>query len=199
VLRIDKGGYLKRTDVNVDITPFLPAFLFEVCELQDGVTFRDICLLLHPHQMFLSIMFQGLSIMLEEAFTVFHNDDAREDLTYLELWWDVEYHKGRLTGNDVPSFHGVDVEATGEMPYSLILDNPALLLDLPVKLGPIQLSDSQTMAEDGLANYTFPEPDYTLGNIIAGVVEELTFFGSPQAREQAKAEMNEKVERITKQ
>lgn len=171
-LIIQKNGKLFDLETAKDVTHHAPTLLFEPCRLDEDVTLKDIFLLIQHHiDVFEKILGNWCREFTTEALST---PSQVEDLLYLELYYTLQVEDGALEGINHPNFHGVGQDS----PYSLSFLPLNKLADLPVKLGPAQIEQS-----------SYPTL-YTLGNILNGILWELSFYGPPAQRDQLAKEVN---------
>ena len=226
---IKKGEYVER-----DITKNAIRYLFEPCELEQGVSLRDVFLLLNTElDIFDSIIGNWCKEIVTEGLTQpskpYQFDE--EGIEYLELYWSFYYDDGSeygpsFYGYNRPSFHGIgferkenkyfdwtskdgskDIEhAKGSRTnWGISFSKANDLIDIPVKL-----DDKVTVFDDNLDHegdhkaktgwhYSLTEykgATYTLGNILEGIVWEMSFHGGPGNRDKVSQELRDTVDDI---
>lgn len=185
ILTIHPGGKLYRTKDSgtaEDVTSKIPFFTqFYECKIIEGVTLRDIFLLLQRDIAFWKILVNNyVECFVEEGLK-----PPREpvDLDFLELYYWIEIEDGKLIGLTHPEFHGHKDNQSFAIDFCAAND----LAHLPVKLGGLRTCKK---------TYT---PSYTLGDIICGIIWELSFYGPPEERDETSemlmARYNDVIER----
>lgn len=181
-IQIEKSGKLSATryendqTIAFDATDKAPNLLFEPCTIAEGVTLRDIFLLIAKHLDVFEKLFQNwcreytAEALSDQDFV----DDPEDPLEFLELYHQLEIDEGTLYGMDRTDFHAIGKDSTGEVvAYSLSFLPTYKIAHLPVKLGPVRLEDGNTYATT-----------YTLGKILYGILWELSFYGPPSNRDE---------------
>jgi len=228
-LRITKGGRLIDTDhyskgsQENDVTDIAIRYLFEPCTLEEGVTLRDIFLLLDSNlAMFDTIIGNWCSDIVTEGLTKpakEYGDYDANGIEYLELCYNVNYdnkRKTELRGLTRADFGGVGWELredkcfdwvdpeTGKpqvefhkgsrIPWGVSMSPANNLINLPVKL-----SNKLIISDSDLDNYckqlySFNNPEFSLGMILYSIIWELSFFGGPDKREDFKENSRKDLE-----
>ena len=228
-LRIKKGGKLAQTRwvydeekdagsyVERDVTEQAVTRLFEPCVIEDGVTLRDIFLLLNTElDIFDTIIRNWCKEIVTEGLNR-EKSEKKSEVEYLELYWhifkDKDYDTGKscLGGYIFPSFHGVGYMAEedqyehdtlmlrkGERQgYGVSFTPASDLMDLPVKLlEEITLYNEEDWKE---TPQKFELGEYSLGHVLYGIIWELSFHGGPAQRDEAAKEIFERVDEIKKE
>jgi hypothetical protein len=197
-LTIKKGGKLARTGwkgdtwVTEDVTDRAISLLFEQCDLEEGVTLRDLFLLLNTElEIFDCVLGNWCKEIVQEGLAAPSTRNLGFDK--LELYWHIgtttEDGKTRLFGHHFPEFHGVGKAdendryyPVGErISYSLSFLSSSDLVDLPLEL----CTESKLFDEDDWQKQPTPlgEAPFTLGQILYGVLWELSFYGAPEDRD----------------
>jgi hypothetical protein len=196
-LEIVKGGRLVKVQwkfdpseqegeyVRIDVTDDVPMFLFEHCTIEEGVTLRDIFLLIQKHIYFFRVV---LNNWVEEFVTecLLQETEKDEDLEYLELYWHVENDLDGTYGNTFPCFHGIDGKG---QPWSISLSKLCKYAHLPVKL-----NDILTLVIHRDKVETYENPQFSLGQILHGIVWEISYYGQPSKRDATFDMITERVE-----
>lgn len=207
-----------------DITKQAIRHLFEVCELEEGVTLKDIFLLLNTElDIFDAVIGNWCKDIVTEGLT---QPEKPYDLStydpdqieYLELVYTPEYDldgddKDVLYGIHRPDFGGVGVVLQAENEHHKAGERIAWgvsftpsneLINIPVKLSDkfsiyegILKWDKTSTGDRVLAS--FSNPTYTLGGILEGIIWELSFHGGPGSRKIRKDELDEAVKSIKKE
>jgi hypothetical protein len=201
-LRLISGGRLLSTKwdgdskryVTTDVTPSAPCYLFEACELDAGVILRDIFLLLQQHiDFYQNAIGNHVTEFVAEGLQQQQTKPEDSGLSYLELSWKLEYSpkEKRLWGNLRPRFCGFapDGEKCG---LSGSYANELALL--PVRLNhqfPIVVQQKKTPELQD-----FNGAEFSLGQILEGIIWELSYFGGPQGRKEFESLIAETISEI---
>lgn len=235
-LEIRKGGKLVETkwvydDVaevgayhEFDRTDKVFRYLWDICELEEGVTLKDIFLLLNTDLDIFDVIIgnwckdivtEGLT-QPEKPYDLSKYDP--EQIEYLELYYTPEYSDNKY-GTHIYGFHrpdfggvGVVLQNDGDMEYykkgdriswGICMTPTNELINIPVKL-----SDKFDICHDILNKEvkrgeaypppiaSFKNPEYTLGCILHGIIWELSFHGGPEKRDGFKDHLNKITEDI---
>jgi hypothetical protein len=133
----------------------------------------------------------------------------KSSIEYLELYWNL-YKEGnqRLSSYAFPSIHGIGFvqkedlyqnqilmcKAGERIAYAVELTPVNELAYLPIKLASeLIITDQSYKPED---NLKFANCDYTLGQILYGIVWELSFFGNPTSRNKMVDELTSRIKGI---
>lgn len=193
-----------------DVTYKAIRLFAEPCQLEEGVTLRDLFLLLNTELELFNcfygnwlkeIVTEGLTVPHPEAYTGVYDPDGIE---YLELYWYISLDKQSLYGYNRPSFHGIgfelqdniyhDWEPKTDVMYhkgdrinwSLCMTPTNKIIDLPLKLNTVFNIYNEDVdagkGQYGRIMHSFADSTYTLGNIIDGIIWELSFHGGPDKR-----------------
>lgn len=232
-LRITKGGGLVKTSWNrkkgvyesKDVTGHAVSKTFDRCELEDGVTLKDIFLLLNTELMIFDTI---IGNWCEEIVTLGLSEKGKpygeydpEGIEYLELYhmWGIEKFKDEAPnfwGNIFPDFHGVgfklkedkmfewgEVEwPKGErIPWGICLTDILDLINIPLKLDTtVEITeDDYTKKAKGYKDkilIKLENVSYSLGQILYGVLWELSFHGGPESAKKTKEMLNDMVKEI---
>lgn len=237
VLTLKKGGKLIQTKwvyddlteegeyKDFDVTDKALGHIREACELEEGVTLKDLFLLIQPDLDVFQVIFQN---WIKEYVTYGLNNPGQlagtydpEEIEYLELYWDLYFDSEALYGHSRPSFHGVGYELRenlywkqdgseelgepqwqqGErIPWGLMGSNLLSYINKPLKL-----NNKLTIYDDNLdgdpSTYgkvlaEYPNPTYTLFNIIEGIFWEISFHGGPSESTQFSKELKQAVDKV---
>lgn len=218
--KADEGSYQ-----DFDKTDSALRYLFDTCELEEDVTLKDIFLLLNTELvLFDAVIGNWCKEIVTEGLTQpgkpydLSKYDP-EQIEYLELGYTPEYSKNKdegtcLYGFTRPDFGGVGVELKNDgdmehwekgqrVSWGISLTPANELINIPVKLSkeftvyPSILNedwDSRTRMQNPLAK--FENPQYTLGNILHGIIWEMSFHGGPDSRQGFKESLDAQVEEI---
>lgn len=220
-LEIKKGGRLVKTEwvfdeeaeqgsyKEKDVTDFSFRHLFDLCSLEDGVTLKDVFLLVSREAgLYDLIIGNWLKDYMSEAFNEKEKEPIQDqEIDFLELYWTPSLQKleGResLQGSAFPCLHGLGpvlqneqdgFKAGSRIPYSLSFMPLGTLLDLPLKIK----KDTELWSEDFDSRklkdkkiLDIKEWPMTLGQIVYGIFWELSFYGSPKDRDQQGQKLKE--------
>lgn len=219
-LVIKKGGKLVKIKWSVrsqkwiekNITSKAIFHLFDRCEIDDNVTLRDIFLLIKRDLHFYKIVIRNwVDEIVEEGLKAkFKRDDKEgERIDYLELYWHYEVDKfnkektSQLQMPIFPGFHGVGIYDNQPSNWAVEMSPQSSIIGLPVKLKDelIIFDDSKFKLGKKKYDYNykgeiFKSPSYSLGQILYGIIWELSFFGSPKDRDEQKKKLDQSVKEI---
>jgi hypothetical protein len=212
--KTEAGEYKKydRTDRAI-------AYLFESCSLEEGVTLKDIFLLLNTElELFDLVIGNWCKDIVTEGLTKPEKPHDLstynpEQIEYLCLSFDLEYEEdggiNELYGMTRPDFRGVGVELLNDFDFykkgnriswgvSLAPSNN--LINIPVRLenklviyeGILKAKEGELPAKLG----EFDNPTYSLGQILESIIWELSFHGSPKDRDSMGSNLEEMVDKI---
>jgi hypothetical protein len=189
-VRIVKGGKLSAVrsveeedewkKSKVDLTDYAPNWLFLPCIVNADVVLRDVYLLLHKHvAAFTEMLSDHVPKIVEEGLTPYVGEKA--PLTFALLSWEIGYSKTdaemHLYGNTLPAFHIFGQSEKEKYDASVYPANQ--LAELPLRLSNRLIIHK----EDTLQEEVFENPEYSLWNILCGIVHELTWLGSPEEKD----------------
>lgn len=214
----DEGSYVEK-----DITDNAISHLFDDCDLEEGVTLRDIFLVMNKE---LKLFDAVLRNWCEEIVTEGLTKPAKvvgqygpDEIEYLELSKCIHYDKTEKQCNSSsrPDFGGVGYElkedklhSWGEVewpkghriPWGISFSAANDLIDLPVKLDKRLkvYNDDHTSSpkEYGQELASYDGVSYTLGEILHGIIWELSFHGGPVEREKAGDELRKTADEVMK-
>jgi len=197
-LTLHKGGTLSRCRwvtnlreyVEDDVTESGVRFLYDYCNLEEGVTLRDIFLFIQRHTALLNVVLNKYCAELVADGLSGVVDETQEKTTpygdeFLELYWTLEVDTAcnALEGYHFPQFHvrGVLLEDTDErgvkgdkVVLALGGSRPCELIDLEVRLRPeLLLFDTQAGEE---SRRQYDRASYTLGHILYGIIYEFAYY-----------------------
>lgn len=214
-IRLSVGGILKSDiykedtktwDRDVDVTKAFFFALSSVCELEQGVTLKDICALIDRVNLYqyLSPLLTGgmwLQDIVKEGLLPTQGSDNLDNLviewassTYSEIDGikDLELRTG---------FSGIKNGETDK--YALDLTPISKINNIPLKLNNIlDISDESSAGfEIAKQTGTFPSllkcrRQFTLYDILLGIFWELSFHGGPKQRDERVAELAEQLKKI---
>lgn len=188
VLRIP-GETFKDEDAYIDVTGDAIAYLFYSCALDDDVTLRDVFLLLRTNQEHFDAVFD-LDTMKHVAEGLDSPPAECPELKCLELRREVAHDPewDETVGTMFPNLCGLtesgDARSVGFVPMNELANLPVRLGWLYVYSGPIEAAKA------------YRDPEYTLGQILYGIMHELTFYGTPEERSLLWADVLGTIEEI---
>lgn len=191
-LIIKKGGILFDKEEKKVITNTVTC-LFDLCILDKDIVLSDIFSLLRKEMyMYKIIIGNWVDEIVNEGLHATPAKSKCQDIEYLELYWMLEKqtYKGidTLETLNFPGFHGAGyADKKGERqswaiemsPIAEIINKPLILRD---KLE-IYHSDLDNMGNMPKSQ-VFEDARYTLGQILYGIIWELSFCGSPKDRDE---------------
>jgi hypothetical protein len=180
----DEGSY-----VTSDVTEYAPKYLFDVCTLDHDVILNDVFLLLQRHiDVYATIFDCWIEEIIREGLAPFEGKETT--LKHVELYWCVEYYEQEreFSGNVLPGFHGIGLQ--DDIPYSLMFTPANEIAALPLKLNP-QFIVSYREASKNLPATVYHGPEFSLGQILYGVLWELSWTGPPQERDKKRQELEQ--------
>jgi hypothetical protein len=196
-VRIAKGGRLlttKRIDTEedeerreavFDITQHAPSFLFCNCTVDSDVVLRDIFLLLEKHlKAFTDIFNDNLTALVREGLSPYPGEKPSQETLLLSWNLTVEddLTEKTLYGNGFPDF--LSFHSTEDELFALDFTPSNGIAELPIRL-----SSKLWIRKGGRGkDEAFENPQYTLGQILIGIVDELLSHGSPEDRNKELAE-----------
>lgn len=210
------GSYLER-----NLTKKSVAYLFEPCTLEDGLLLKDIFVLLNTNlDIFNVIIGNWCSEFVQEGLKPFKGKETEREIEYLELYsyfekWDNKDIKHQMVDGGVfPELHGtgfvqkkdkymspenggyLECKAGKRISFSVSFLSASELAQLPIKLSDeIKIYDRDNWNKKPKI---FKGVSYSLGQILYGVIWELSFYGPPVDRNQKEKELKEAVKSITK-
>lgn len=213
-LIIKPGGHIERKKwedggyVVQDVTDSGPLHLMEPCVLEDGVTLRDIFVILKRDIDLYSIIINNwVEEIVEEGLS--GKAPAKDDTSvdFLELYWEIEAEVGKdpeFGGHLFPSFHGWGTwPEDGHTPAGhkggIAVDfSPSYeLIDLPVKLrDAVGFSVEKNYRSKPGDRQEYPGATYSLFHILYAIIWELSFAGGPDDRAAKLEKLMESVRRI---
>lgn len=163
----DEGGYVEtKLDNHLHVT----YLFYPTCEL-DGVTLRDIFLLLDKNVTFYRVVFGNwLDEYIEEGLS---QGEECEEVEYLELYRIVE--KWDDGTESYIAFTGVG----NDMNYGVSASPANEYADKPLRFGRTYICDKSNEEEW----QKWPPAPFTLGEILHSIIWELSFYGPPKKRD----------------
>ena len=219
----DHGSYQ-----DFDVTDQAIRKLFEICELEQGVTLKDIFLLINTE---LELFDAVIGNWCKEIVTEGLNKPAKpydltkydpEQIEYLELKYAPEYSDNvdegkHLYGFSRPDFGGVGVVLKNDgdidhfkkgerIPWGVSFIPTNELINIPVKLSDtfevypsiLNKNYKNNPSKKLQPEAKFKGPEYTLGGIVYGIIWELSFHGGPNQRDNFYKDLKNQVEEIEK-
>jgi hypothetical protein len=203
----DEGAY-----VDDDVTDQASRHLFSTVALAPEVTLRDILLLLDVDPLLQEVFARDwakelLAEMMGGTPSAPSIEYDPEGIEYLELYqvWSQDSFSGKLKPIHHLDFHGigfvlredvvrdgcVDYRAGERIKWSLSFTSPLKMLHLPVRLNPevILREGNMDSANYGKEIGRMRNPGVTLGQVIHGVLWELSFHGSPASRDEESTQL----------
>ncbi len=199
--------------VDDDVTEQASRHLFSTVALASEVTLRDILLLLDIDSLLQEVFAHDWAKELLAEMMGGNTPSAPsieydpEGIEYLELYqvWNQDSFSGKLQPIHRLDFHGVgfvlredvvrdgciDYRAGERIKWSLSFTSPLKILYLPVRLNPevILLEGNMDSVNYGKEIGRMRNPGVTLGQVIHGVLWELSFHGSPASRDEESTQL----------
>lgn len=196
----------------IDASNYLLYHFNDELELEEGVTFRDLMLLVRPHCDVLSPIVTKQSDTLQKILAEGLDKKAKQpkSLEYVEISWRASVDKyGKNNAADFHkwvSFDGIGKPEDGEHMRDWPADKPVTyaldftptyeLADLPLKLNKkVVIYDER----NGMANAPVlfeAEDSFTLYDVLLGAFWELSFHGDPDSRNERLGELSKTIEEI---
>lgn len=217
--KIGKGGrFYTRGGIGeawVDNTSFAIRFLFDECTLEEGVTLRDVFLLLDSNLDMFDIVLGNWT--REFTTEVLHGSSEKSsDLDHLYLEWslNVDDHwsedgqktgRTHVDGNLYPGFHGWGTYHGEGVKgrFGVSLSPASSLADLPLKLvETFSIHNNKAWWESRGSEKEKPWEEFstvydhagfTLGQILQGIIWELSWNGNPTSRDQFREELDRRA------
>jgi len=208
----DKGEYRSR-DLTEDADLLL--FMHNNCELDEGVTLDDVFQLLAKHETLFNLLMPNCYV--KEYLAAREEEKTKDtDIEYLELYTHLETDNREydpampknLNGLFLPQFHGIGkvLEEDGEegfykkgdrINWSLSFSPVANLLHLPIKIADhVTVSNALDWKEE--AHVIKATPQYTVFQILYGILWEISWHGSPESTKKVGDEVMAAAEEVTK-
>jgi len=212
---IKKGGLLWDTERKNDVTPFATRFLFYACEIEKGVTLKDVFLLLQRDITFYNVLFGNWVDELVAEGLKGSPGGRDHEIEYLELYWCLESWKfdgeRTLEGMMFPDFHGVGFEQPkdkyaegtdiieckkGDRIHWAIEFTPCNeLINIEIRLRD-RVDISLHKEKSGFKEFSYDKGEFSFAHILYGIIWELSFMGSPADRNKAAQDLRDTSERI---
>lgn len=164
----------------IDVTMDGPSLLFDNCVLHKDLILEDIFLLVNKDvKSYAKIIKNWCEEITKEGLTP--TDNLECEIDHLEI-----YFYGNSCKKELSSFGFAEIHGVGDgQTWGISMTGANEIAHLPVKL-----SDKFTIYDGNHENTNFgnilasyANPTYTLGQILYGIYWELTFHGSPEARD----------------
>lgn len=197
--------------VKREVIDTIPQYLFETCTIAADVTLRDIFLLLQRDVAVYTALFTGyLPELLEEVFNSVPKErgtNPLSDIEYLELGWFLEAssyagdagEEYSISGMSFPNVSGIGFAFTEEFRGDNSFERHKVgdRISFGVDFTPVKdLCDLRVVLSDRLlitdyrkegpdtAVYTERGATFTLGQILKGLLWEITWHGSEKDKEE---------------
>jgi hypothetical protein len=211
-LRVKKGGKVDyiRWDMKkkspgyvvTDVTDQAHRYLFEPVTFDDDVTLRDLFLIINRNIDFYNDLLRNwCAEIVAEGLSEREKSKCNEDIEYLELYWQLEKDQDAdgisLSGYIFPDFHGWgDWDDSTKGGISLGLTPVYEFVDVPIRLrSHLTLIEPCTTGIPPEVN-EFKDATYALGQVLHGIIWELSFYGGPKQRCEMRKELIDQVEEI---
>lgn len=216
-----KGGKLSllRPHQNIksrgrNVTSLAHLFLFDDCEIEAGVTLKDVFLLIRANiRQFDPILGNGCKDIVAEALSRRPRSKDSGDIEYLELYKTLHAGKKESHGLSRPDFHGIGfklrkdrVDSFGNLlskkgeriRWAISLTPTYKLAPLPVRLNTcLRVVDNNFKSKNwGKSLGEYGGITYTLGELLHGITWELTYHGPPAKRDQFGKELCDRAEKV---
>lgn len=192
--------------------------LFDECRVAEGVVLRDILLLVQPHlDLYEAILRTWCEAFVEEGLKP-APDKKETEVEYLRLYWQLSINTKWVNDQptdqkmtNVSSFPWLDgvgfLQPDGTRTnYAISFTKTNELAGLPIKLDPVLRivdeelehelfmkgrSEEKSGSEIDFSSckWEFPNPTFSLGDILYGIFYELSFYGPPERRDEKEAEI----------
>lgn len=216
VRSVEEDG--KRRPLTVDVTGRAHEFLFETVTLAEGVTLADVLGLLDASPVLASVFRQDFSEELlaharKGLSPKFVPGYDPEGIEYLELYQIWHLHTGTQTYQPTHhlSFHGIGYElredrdaggytekAGTRIQWGISLTDVRELLSLPLRIRKdVRVCEDDFDAKNyGRELQAVQLEGVNLGQVLHGVLWELSFHGAPQDQEEVRSELQERVDEV---
>jgi hypothetical protein len=199
---LEKIDYSEKT---ADVTDIAFRYLYYPVELQN-VTLRDLFLLINKHLDIFELIFGNWIVEYTED-ALNKTPEKPSGLEYLEYEWYLENADGEL---DVPSFprfggRGIADEDDEHVHYKkgdlikygidfIAVEN---LVDLPLKLSEnLEILSTNRKRNSGYKIDNYRTSSYTLGDVIQGMIWEISFSGGPEEKIEARKKLEDALQEI---
>jgi len=216
-LILKKGGRLAGHEYGKtrmrDRTAAASTHLFDHCELDKDVTLRDVFLLLKRNIKLYDAIFGNWcrEIVASGLSKRFKHDPKTDDMDFLELYCDItEHDSGKKYPVETSGFRRLSFDGVGKLKknsedgygkkgqtirFGVELTEPWKLTSYPLKLRKtIEIRRELPKKNEVVA--TFRNPEFTLGDILYGIIWELSFYGPPDKAKKFAESLNKMREDI---
>jgi hypothetical protein len=196
-----------------DVTSSAIRRLFEPCQLEEGILLKDVLMLLDSNLLvFDAVLGNWCQALVEEGLRGQTPSKAENQVEYLELYWHWQLdndNENSLHGYEFPQLHGVgfkhdydQIDSYGNLTckagerinYAVEMSSVNELAVIPIRLRHA-ISITSWDPENPETKIT-DNGSFTLGHILYGILWELSFFGSPEMRNNTRAEIDRRVQEI---
>lgn len=197
----DKGEFDQ-----TDATEFAPRFLWDECRVTDATTLNDVFLLLNENiDIFDVVIGNWCREFVDEALN--NEPEEESDLASCDLQWNfttqryyADENQTELEGINHPNFGGTGKDGVS---YGISFTPVYKMKNVPLRL-----IHSATLFDEGefYKNKDYKNPDkytqtfdrvsFTLGDILYGIIWELSWYGNPSERDKQGQELNDMVDNI---
>lgn len=211
----EEGGYRES-----DVTRHAVAYLFETVTLAEDVTLADLFRLLDMNPELLQVyqrnwakeLLDEVKDLLSAPASLQNTAYDPQALEYLELYqlWELDSVSGELDPLHRLNFHGIGVELLEDsadgfekkgsrIQWGISFTSPRELLHLPLRINPdVRVCESNLdSARNGHELVRYKNPGVTLGQVIEGVLWELSFHGGPEERQADKEELTRRCDEVS--
>lgn len=193
---------------DTDVTEYASRFLFDVCEFESGITLKDIFLLLNSNlDIFDSIIGNWCKEIVTEGLTgaekPYTGEYNIDEVEYLELSWNISSDDDvpSFTGYHRPDLHGMGFELKEDkllewgdvecpkgkrQSYAVEMSPTNEMINFPVVLNnKFEVYEDNHKKDNFMSKITeYQGASFTLGNILEGIMWELSFYGKPEKRDE---------------
>jgi hypothetical protein len=199
--------------VETDVTASAHERLFENVQLADDVTLGDLFGLMEASPVLKAVFVrdyaEALCAEVAKGPLAPVEKDPNDALEALELYqrWSLDTSNATYEAMHRLNFHGIGVIQPEDRPdmgvtkgerltWGISMTNPRKMLHLPLRVNPevIVCEDDVDAKGYGRELTTVRQPFVTLGQVLHGVLWELSFYGAPAEAEEVKEELVARVE-----
>jgi len=180
----DEGGWVEE-----DVTNKWQRFLFwPACELE-GATLKDCLLLMNSDLDFSTTVFNNyIEDLIDEGL-----QSGETDLDYIELSVYKELGEEGIEDIPFPSVHGIGPYGDDVVSWCIMYTPVNKLAGLEIKVGKWSVYDAIEMRKCYVTASSFP---VSLGQILYALVWEMSWFGTPEHRDEHAKALDEKHEEV---
>lgn len=165
--------------VRTDVTSDAHRYLFTRCTIEDGVTLKDVFLLIEKNiLLFEKILGNWVAEFVEECFT---DGEKDEDISYVEVYWNIEFDEEETFGNARPCFQAIDKNGDAWCISMMPTNRYAHIL---VRLSNVMTVFTYLGSPGEYDISVYDNPEYSLGQILDAIVRELSYYGPPKKRDE---------------